>query len=119
MEEKELTCEETCSHGKKMKEARQHLLPEEIVYRLAETFKALSDPTRIKIINALKREELCVCDLAALLDMGQSAISHQLRILRNLRLVKFRKEGKSVYYSLDDQHIVTMFEQCLDHIDHT
>lgn len=85
---------------------------------LADLFKALSDPTRLKIIYALKQSELCVCDLSAVLQMGQSAISHQLRYLRNLRLVKRRKEGKMMFYSLEDEHINTLFTQGLEHIEH-
>mgnify|MGYP005840414163 CR=1 FL=1 len=112
------TCEAHCIHLEEIAQAQQEILPEETVYRLAETFKVLGDPTRIKIINALLKRELCVCDLAALLSMGQSAISHQLRVLRNLRLVKFRKEGKVVYYSLDDDHILSLFKQGLEHVQH-
>lgn len=91
---------------------------EETYQRLAETFKTLGDPTRIKIIHALSQTELCVCDLAELLEMTQSAISHQLRVLRNNRLVKYRKEGRTVYYSLDDEHIVLLFNQGLVHVLH-
>lgn len=86
--------------------------------RLAETFKTLGDPTRIKIIHALSQTELCVCDLAELLDMSQSATSHQLRVLRTNRLVKYRKEGRTVYYSLDDDHILLLFNQGLIHVLH-
>lgn len=114
----EYQCEENCLHAAKMKKARQSMLSWDMVLRLSETFKALGDPTRIKIINALKTTELCVCDLAAVLGMGQSAVSHQLRVLRNLHLVKYRKEGKSTYYSLDDDHIVKLFEQGIEHIEH-
>ena len=87
--------------------------------RIAETFKALSDPTRVRIISALAHSELCVCDIAATLGMSQSAISHQLRTLRALRLVKNRKEGRQVYYSLDDEHIYSLFKQGLDHALHS
>jgi DNA-binding transcriptional ArsR family regulator len=87
-----------------------------IADKLSETFKALSDPTRIKIIYALSKKRLCVCDLSAALNMSQSAISHQLRTLRNLKLVKYDKIGKSVYYSLDDEHILHMFNKCLEHV---
>lgn len=111
-------CEINCIHAEQVAKARHSMLTEENVYNLAETFKALGDPTRIKIINALQIGEMCVCDLAAALEMGQSAVSHQLRLLRNLRLVKFRKEGKIVYYSLDDDHIVGLFKQGLEHIQH-
>ena len=79
----------------------------------------LGDATRIRILDALSRDELCVCDLAALLDMSSSAISHQLRVLRDARLVKYRREGKMVCYSLDDDHVLTLFAQGLAHIQHT
>lgn len=112
------SCEVHCLHAKEVAQAQKDNLPEETIQRLAETFKALGDPTRIKIINALQKRELCVCDLTAVLNMGQSAVSHQLRVLRNLRLVKFRKEGKVVYYSLDDDHILVLFKQGLEHVRH-
>ncbi|MNP21558.1 hypothetical protein D3C76_1141810 [compost metagenome] len=86
---------------------------------MADWFKAFSDPTRLRIIDALLQKELCVHDLTVLLDMGQSAISHQLRSLRNMRIVKRRKEGKTVYYSLDDAHIEQIFLQTLQHIKHS
>ena len=92
-------------------------MPEEnILYNLGDFFKLLGDGTRIKILNALFYSEMCVCDIAALLGMTQSAISHQLRVLKQGRLVKHRKEGKSVYYSLDDEHIKHIIEQGLTHI---
>lgn len=96
----------------------ESLLEDELVTRLSETFKALSDPTRLKIIYVLFENSLCVCDIAQVLDMTQSAISHHLRILRNLKLVKFKKEGKLVFYSLDDDHVVELFKQGLDHVKH-
>ena len=85
---------------------------------LAETFQALADPTRVRIISALMEDELCVYDLAELVGMSQSAVSHQLRILRSLGLVKFRKEGRNVNYSLDDDHIRDLFERGLEHYKH-
>lgn len=91
-------------------------LEEDVVYQLAELFKTIGDPTRIKILYALKERELCVCDLSELLEMSSSAISHQLRVLRNNKLVKFRKEGRSVYYSLDDEHVLYLFGQGLQHV---
>ncbi|MCK4260945.1 MAG: winged helix-turn-helix transcriptional regulator [Halanaerobiales bacterium] len=93
-------------------------LNEETYQHLAEIFKTLGDPTRIKIIHVLSQTELCVCDLAKLLQMSQSAISHQLRVLRNNRLVKYRKEGRTVFYSLDDEHILCLFNQGLSHVLH-
>lgn len=86
--------------------------------RLAQTFKALSDPTRVRIISALSHNELCVHELCTLLGMSQSAISHQLRTLREMALVKYRKEGRHVYYTLDDEHIHALFHQGLEHVEH-
>jgi DNA-binding transcriptional ArsR family regulator len=83
---------------------------------LADIFKVLGDLTRVRILKALSIEELCVCDLAAVLDLTQSAVSHQLRLLRAARLVKYRKAGKVVYYSLDDDHVKTLFAQGLEHV---
>ncbi len=97
--------------------ARDRLKPDSVFSALAETFKVLGDPTRTKILFALAQEELCVCDLSNLLGLSQSATSHQLRILRNLRLVKHRKEGRIVYYSLDDHHIETLFAEGLKHVE--
>jgi len=87
------------------------------IARLAETFKVLSHPTRLKIIHALSETELCVCDLAALLGSTESAVSHQLRLLRGMRLVKFRREGKLAYYSLDDQHVRQLFAAGIEHME--
>ena len=88
----------------------------ETVVALAETFKALGDPTRVKIAFALSREELCVCDLANLLGASESAVSHSLRTLRQLKLVKFRREGKIAYYSLDDDHIRQLLDLGFEHV---
>ncbi|MBN1874818.1 MAG: winged helix-turn-helix transcriptional regulator [Anaerolineae bacterium] len=89
------------------------------VQHLANTFKALSDPTRVCIIAALMQHELCVHELAATLEMTQSAISHQLHTLREMRIVRFTKEGRHVYYALDDEHIRDIFRQMLAHVEHT
>lgn len=89
---------------------------EETLYDLAEFFKVFADSTRIKILWTLEEAEMCVCDIASLLNMTQSAISHQLRVLKQASLVKFRKEGKVVYYSLNDDHVKTILEQGLVHI---
>lgn len=95
------------------------LMPQEDrLYDVAELFKVLGDSTRVKILSALLHEEMCVCDIAALLGMNQSAISHQLRVLKQARLVKFRKDGKVVYYSLDDDHVKNIFQQGFDHASH-
>jgi len=113
-------CDETCE-GTKLSVAvavKEQMLTEGLASSLADVFKALGEPTRIKIIYALMQQELCVHDIAVVLDMGQSAISHQLRYLRNMRIVKRRKQGKTVYYSLDDSHIEQIFTQTLQHVKH-
>ena len=89
---------------------------EETLYDLAELFKVFGDTTRVKIISVLLESQLCVCDIATLLHMSPSAISHQLRVLRQARLVKHKKEGKEVFYSLDDEHIKYIFDAGLEHI---
>lgn len=109
-------CEITCIHQNIIDEVRPKLPDEEILYDLAELFKVFGDSTRIKIICALFESEMCVCDIANLLNMTQSAISHQLRVLKTNKLVKNRKVGKVVYYSLDDEHIKHIFDQGLAHI---
>lgn len=95
---------------------RSKMPNEEKLYDLAELFKVFGDTTRVKIISALFESELCVFHIAELLQMSQSAISHQLRVLRNARLVKHRKMGKEVFCSLDDEHIKNIFNQGLQHI---
>jgi DNA-binding transcriptional ArsR family regulator len=98
--------------------AMQYLLDDATAGRLAETFKALSDPTRVRMISALRQAEMCVGDLSRCLNMEQSAVSHQLRLLRQLRLVRARKIGRHVFYALDDEHIHGLFLQGLDHVQH-
>jgi DNA-binding transcriptional ArsR family regulator len=108
----------TCStiHQDVIEKVKKILPQEETLYDLAELFKVFGDSTRIRILCVLFESEMCVCDIAALLNMTQSAISHQLRVLKNARLVKYRREGKVVYYSLDDQHVKQIFDQGLIHI---
>lgn len=96
--------------------AREHLVSNDMSERLAETFKALSDPTRIRIVFSLLQGELCVCEISEAIGMSQSAVSHQLRKLKDLRLVKRRKSSKMVYYSLDDGHIIKLLTQGIDHV---
>ena len=91
---------------------------DETTYRLSELFKAFGDQNRIKILFALFHHELCVQDIADKLNMTQSNVSHQLKILKNIKLVKFRKDGKTIYYSLDDDHVEKIFEQGSEHINH-
>lgn len=103
-------------HEDVVKKVRESIPEEEKLYDLAELFKVFGDTTRIKIICALFQSEMCVCDIAALFCMTQSAISHQLRVLKQARLVKYRKDGKVVYYSLDDEHIKHIFDQGWLHV---
>lgn len=111
-------CETTCIERKKVNSVRKKMKPETVMYYLAETFKVLGDPTRTKMIYALtQEEELCVCDIANILGATESAVSHQLRVLRNMKLVRFRKDGKIAYYSLDDEHIKNLFDEGLRHIE--
>ena len=98
--------------------AQKQMPAPETVAQAAEVFAALGDPTRVRIVAALARAELCVCDLAALLGMTVSAVSHQLRLLRHLRVVKYRKEGRLAYYALDDEHASEILGQMLKHIAH-
>src|ERR1700704_2946541 len=95
---------------------RDRLLDEASVAALAETFKILGDATRVRILDALARAEVPVCDLAELLGLTQSAVSHQLRLLRSMRLVKARGDGRHIYYVAADHHIVALFEQGLEHV---
>ena len=94
------------------------MMDEETTRNLAEIFRALGDPTRLRILRALAASELCVCDLTAILGMSQSAVSHQLRLLRSLRLVRNRRAGRMIYYALDDDHIEKLLAQGLDHVTH-
>ena len=101
----------------RVRKLRAELVAPEAVQGLAETFSALSDPTRVRILDVRSHGELCVCDLAAVLGLSQSAVSHQLRLLRGIRLVRPRREGRIVFYSLDDQHIISIFKQTLQHVE--
>lgn len=109
-------CDCTIIHDQVVKQVQKTMPDEEKLYDLAELFKVFGDTTRIKIICALFAAEMCVCDIAALLNMSQSAISHQLRVLKQARLVKNRREGKIVYYSLADDHVKQIFDQGFLHI---
>ena len=102
----------------KVERGRALLLDDERYMALAETFRALGDSSRAKILYSLVHQELCVCDLAAVVGLSESAVSQHLRILRSLRLVKSRREGKMVFYSLDDAHIRILLDVCLDHVLH-
>ncbi len=112
-------CEVFLADDQAVAAARESMLPDSVVADLAETFRVLGDPTRVKILRALSEQELCVCDLAALLETTPSAVSHQLRLLRHLHLAKARKSGRMVYYSLDDEHVMDLFNRGLEHVEHS
>lgn len=109
-------CEITVIHEETVEKVKRQMPSDEKLTETAELFKVFGDPTRIKIICALMQEEMCVCDLSALLDVSQSAVSHQLKTLKQTRLVKYRREGKVIYYSLDDEHISRIFETGYTHV---
>ena len=109
-------CQVRKIHKNKISKVKKMMMNNDIIAELSHVFKTLGDETRIKILYALSKSELCVCDLSAVLEMSISAVSHQLRILRNMRLVKYRKEGRMVYYSLDDEHIVQLIKVSYEHI---
>ncbi len=111
-------CEIQCIHEEDVKVAKDNMLNDNTINELTEFFKVFGDATRIKILHALFQTEMCVCDIAAVLEMNQSAISHQLRVLKSARLVKFRREGKVIYYSLDDNHVIDVLQQGLAHVKH-
>jgi DNA-binding transcriptional ArsR family regulator len=95
---------------------RSRLIGADHVQALADTFRILGDPTRVRILDVLAAGELCVCDLAGLVGASESAVSHQLRLMRGMRLVRPRRAGRQVYYSIDDQHILSLFQQGLRHV---
>ena len=109
-------CEVYYVNERHVEKARRALSPEREVLAVAEMFRNLGDPTRVKILQALAAEELCVCDLAKLLGVSDSATSHQLRVLRSQKLVRFRKEGKMAFYSLDDEHVDSLMREVLRHV---
>lgn len=110
-------CEVEFIDERKVKRVERAMKSDGAVSLLAETFKILGDPTRVRIAFALSKEELCVCDLANLLGVSQSAVSHSLRTLRQMKLVRFRKEGKIAYYTLDDEHITGLLEEGFRHVE--
>ncbi len=109
-------CGIRCIHQDRVDLAKRVAIPAQELDRLALTFKALGDPTRLKIIMALANGEMCVCDLAAFLEVSESGVSHQLRRLRDLALVKNRRDGQVLYYSLDDEHVSELLKVGLEHV---
>ena len=108
-------CEVQCIDAKKVSSARRTARPAEQVHVVADTFRILGDPTRLRIVDALSRHELCVCDLALIIGASQSTVSHSLRALRQMRLVRYRKDGKIAYYSLDDDHVGRLLPLAFEH----
>ena len=109
-------CDFIHAHEEIVEKVRDKIPGEDTLYDLTELFRIFGDSTRIRILYVLFEAEMCVCDIAALLGMTQSAISHQLRALKNARLVKSRREGKTVFYSLTDDHVKTIIDQGLEHV---
>ena len=109
-------CTEQHKHIEFVNRINRQMPDEDDLYDLAELFKVFGDSTRTRILSALFEAELCVCDIASLLSMTKSAVSHQLRILRQTKVVKYRKQGKEVYYSLDDEHISRIYKMALEHL---
>lgn len=110
-------CDCTVIHEDVVREVRKQMPDEEDLMDLADFFKVFGDTTRVSILCALFKSEMCVCDIAALLGMTKSAISHQLRVLKQSKLIKYRRDGKVVYYSLDDDHVKNIFDQGLSHVE--
>ena len=108
-------CQTTCIDPLRVARVLQSLPEERLLHAAAEIFKLLADPNRLRLLHALAREEMCVCDLSALVETSASAVSHQLRLLRTARLVKYRRAGKMVYYRLDDEHVGRLLQEGLRH----
>lgn len=110
-------CDEFCTHQEIVDRVRPDMPDEETLYDLAELFKVFGDSTRIRILYVLFESEMCVCDIAEVLNMSQSAISHQLRVLKQFKLVHNRRDGKTIYYALADEHVRTIINQGMEHIE--
>lgn len=108
-------CKIKCINEKSVNEVKSKMFDDTRFSNISDIFKMLGDQSRLKILYALSKNELCVCDITAILNMEQSAVSHQLRILRNMKLVKYRKEGKIVYYSLYDSHVTKLIKMSVIH----
>ncbi len=112
-------CEERCIHEAQVNQTVENLPPLDDIQAIANIFKALSDPSRLKIVLSLLEAEHCVCDLAVICGQSESAVSHQLRLLRTQKIVKNRREGKIIYYSLDDDHVKALIDMSLEHVHHS
>jgi DNA-binding transcriptional ArsR family regulator len=113
---KDIDCACGSLHGKALEKASGLMPSDGVIEELAGLYKVFGDPTRVKILCGLMSSELCVCDIAVLVGMSQSAVSHQLRVLKNLKIVKHRRDGKTVFYSLEDQHVRSIIRQGIDHM---
>lgn len=111
------TCDSSLINLKQVRQIQSEIVSTAKAQQMAEFFGAMADPHRLKLLSALSQAELCVCDLAAVVKMSESAVSHQLRLLRNLRLVQYRREGRNVYYSLADHHIINLYREVAEHLD--
>lgn len=109
-------CDELCEHPQEICLARTEMVSDIETQQVTDMFRLLGDTTRFKILQALSKRELCVCDIAVVIQMGQSAVSHQLRLLRGARLVKYRKEGTMAWYSLNDQNVAILLQYGIDHV---
>ena len=116
MDKKIPVCSEPHVHEDVVNRVKDEMLTQDEFNDLSVLFKMYADPTRLKILSLLFKEEMCVCDISTLLDMTQSAVSHQLSVLRQNRIIKYRRSGKNIYYSLDDEHIQLIFDAGLAHI---
>ena len=117
MEEME-TCGCRLIHHQRVAQARDQDIPQKDLTAMTNIFKAMGDPTRLRILHALREGEMCVCDLAALSEVSESAVSHQLRRLRDLSLVTPRRQGQMLFYSLNDEHVATLLQVCREHVEH-
>lgn len=111
------TCDTHLVHLDNVRSVQVQILPTDKAQQMAEVFGVLADPNRLRLLSALASQELCVCDLAALTKMTESAVSHQLRLLKAMRLVSYRREGRNVYYSLADSHIIILYRSLVEHLD--
>ncbi|MHB8859587.1 MAG: ArsR/SmtB family transcription factor [Thermoleophilia bacterium] len=117
--ETEYVCDVECIHPDLVEKLEKNAIDWNAAVELSQIFKVMGDPSRLRIISLLREGELCVCDIASALNMTQSAVSHQMRVLRTSRLVRYRREGRVSWYSLDDDHVLKLFTQGLDHLKHT
>ena len=109
-------CDAPLVHLDRVRQVQLEIMPVNKAQQMAEFFNALADPSRLRLMSALANRELCVCDLAAAVKVSESAVSHQLRILRSQRLVKYRREGRNIYYSLADNHVISLYQEVSEHL---